>query len=181
MAMMLGLTLLPISTQTVFAANDAGSGGSGGSGMPVISAGDAGHSTTRDIVGGPSKEKVCVFVTVSIADSETSPSTAVGHGIYIINSDYYGNPGDCSSDSKISGANLGGVFSAPWPNSMHWCVGGQNGAGGGKAITNWCANTNTSTGSTWASKRTKSEHIWHRGNAFSSISRGVFGVKISRV
>lgn len=148
MAMMLGLTLLPMASQTVFAASDAGSGGSG---MPVISAEDAGHSTTRDIVGGPSKEKVCVFVSVSISDGENSPSTAVGHGAYLINSDYYGNPGDCSSDSKINGASLGAVFSAPWPSSMYWCVGGQNGAGGGKAITNWCANTKAADGSEMAS------------------------------
>lgn len=140
MAMMLGLTLLPISTQTVFAGNEAGSGTSSGSWLPIIHSGEGEVGGNQH--GGPSQAKSGFYVTCSIASDPQGSPTPVGHGAILRSQDAarnnYNVPAfDVESQSKIAGTHRGYYGTAPWPYPAYG-----TGAGFGKLVINWCNESN---------------------------------------
>lgn len=113
---------------------------------------DSGSTKTGDkLQGGPSSQKTGVYVTVSTAPNDNSPSHAIGNGIIFKTKGGQNIPSfDVDSQSKISGSHQTLKAEAPWPFPAFKA--GSNPVGYGKTICEWCKNTkNPTTGQSWAS------------------------------
>lgn len=117
------LSLMPSFTQSVNAIGAGaalgvvvGSGLNIGGGEENQNGIGSGRESQKRMSGGASAAKTGFFVTVSIADSDTSTSHAVGHGVIMKTQNGYNVPlFPVASDSRIPGATVGGSMTAPWP------------------------------------------------------------------
>lgn len=133
MAMMLGLTLLPISTQTVFA--------EGGSGIPVSGNGQAsGQGTSQNTAGGPCKEKTGFYVCVTWADSDNGAPHAMGHGCILQAQNGYSVPAFAVDSQSRVPSSVGAYALAPW--SQPAFVAGSSPIGFGEQIKSFLLQNN---------------------------------------
>lgn len=135
--MTLGIMMLPQVTQTVYA---------DGSGLDVGSSGNgtgSGHGSSQEGSGGPCWQKTGFYVTVSVADSETSPSHAIGYPALLKCQGGYGIPAfDVASQTRINGAGTPGTFAtAPWPYPA-FVAGKGGGTGYGGMVKSWLLQDN---------------------------------------
>lgn len=119
-------------------------------GLGDINASSSSTKTGEGLSGGPSSMKTGVYVTVSVGDSDSSPSKAIGGGIIFKTKGGQNIPAfSIESQSKINGNHRINYLEAPWPYPSFRA--GSNAAGYGETITNWCKNTtNPATGNKWA-------------------------------
>ena len=115
------LSLTPIFTQSV---NAIGAGATlgvvVGSGLNTNDkdATSSGRESQKRMSGGASAAKTGFYVTVSIADSVSAPSRAIGYGAVLQTKSGYKVPtqfrSSCASQSRIPGASYGAYATAPW-------------------------------------------------------------------
>ena len=79
----------------------------------------SGRESQKRMSGGASAAKTGFYVTVSIADSDTSTPHAVGRGVVFKTQGGADVPAQftsrCAEQSRIPGASYGGAGTAPWP------------------------------------------------------------------
>lgn len=121
LAMIMGLSLTPIFTQSVNAIGAGATlGAVVGSGLNINDqdATSSGRESQKRLSGGASAAKTGFYVTVSIAPSVSAPSHAIGHGAVLQTKSGYKVPAQfissCASQSRIPGASVGKYGVAPW-------------------------------------------------------------------
>ena len=104
LAVLMGLTLMPLFTQNLHALNFKEGNGVGSS-----------RETGSRMSGAASYARTGFFVTVSVAASDTAPGHAIGHGAILKTQGGYDVPTfPAASDSRIPGASVGSGGVAPW-------------------------------------------------------------------
>ena len=120
------LSLTPIFTQSVNAIGAGatlgvvvGSGLNIGGGEENQNGIGSGRESQKRMSGGASAAKTGFYVTVSIADSVSAPSRAIGYGAVLQTKSGNKVPAQftssCASQSRIPGASFGAYGTAPWP------------------------------------------------------------------
>ena len=119
------LSLTPIFTQSVNAIGAGatlgvvvGSGLNIGGGEENQNGIGSGRESQKRLSGGASAAKTGFYVTVSIADSVSAPSRAIGYGAVLQTKSGNKVPAQftssCASQSRIPGASFGAYGIAPW-------------------------------------------------------------------